>query len=333
MGIEVPTLQGGQGGDPLATAIAIEEISSACATTGVVVSAHRSSCISPLQRFGSVDQRRSILAPLARGEMFGTSALAQSLCEAGRPCVVAVWDQEDHSFVLEGSVHGVVGAAYADWIAVLATENGMGTGADLRGPTAFLVSRWSGGVRAEPPELLSGGRGAHFGTVHFERCKVKPTHVLGNVGDGIAIAQTAVNSGRLAIACVAIGIARAALDESIQFVGEGDMATSPRRNSQGTSLLIADMATEVDAARMLAWRAARSCASASPSSSDCSMAKMYACEMAVRVTESAAQLHGCVGHLTTSSIERHGRDARVTDVFEGASDNQRSIVASEVLLR
>jgi butyryl-CoA dehydrogenase len=330
-GVNVPAAYGGQGADALSCALAIEEVSAACASSGLIMGAHSLLCCDPLCRFGTEPQKRSFLPALARGTKFCASALTQPLGEGDSCSATAQVDATGHGFVLDGSVPGFVGAEYADWILVLAAVSGGMPGRHVGGPTAFVVSTSSDGVRVGPPEPLVGARAAHIAAVRFEDCAVSATQVLGEVGGGRSVAQAARNSGRVAVASQAVGIARAAFEESVAFANDSAGLPTARRESQGLALWLADMATEIDAARMLVWRAARSIASGAKVSAECSMAKVYATEMSARVTHRAAHMRGYGGFLANASVERHGRDARLTEVFEGTSDVQRSVVASDLL--
>jgi butyryl-CoA dehydrogenase len=179
---------------------------------------------------------------------------------------------------------------------------------------------------------LVGARAAHVGAVHFDDCAVSATQVLGGVGAGMKVAQATLDSGRVAIAAQAVGIARAAFEESVKFaMTEPHSAAMARAGSQGDLLLLADMATEIDAARMLVWRAANLRTSGKSASAECSMAKVYATEMSTRVTHMAARMRGYSGIVAHAPSERHRRDAQVTEVFEGTSDIQRSVIASGLL--
>jgi butyryl-CoA dehydrogenase len=333
LGVNVPVAYGGQGADALSCALAIEEVSAACASSGLIMGAHWGLCCEPLCRFGTEQQKRSILPALVRGTTVCASALTQPL-GGGEPCTVtAQLDSTNRGFVLDGSVASVVGAQYADWILVLAAVSGGLQGRHVGEPTAFVVSTLAKGVRVGPPQPLVGARAAHIGAVCLEGCAVSATQVLGEVGGGHGVAQAASNSGRVAIASQAVGIARAAFEESVAFARDSAAWPNARRESQALALLLADMATEIDAARMLVWRAARSIASGAKVSAECSMAKVYATEMSARVAHKAAQMRGHGGFLAGASVERHSRDARVTEVFEGTSDIQRSVVASDLLTR
>jgi butyryl-CoA dehydrogenase len=331
LGLNVPTAYGGRGADALSCALAIEELSAACASSGAIVSVHNSLCCDPLSRFGTEQQKQSLLRALASGTSFGTSALTQEPCDAEAFALTAQVQDSERGFVLSGSVQAVVGAAYADWILVVASVAGSTPGLRGGGPTAFVVSMSSGGVRAGPAEPMVGARAAHVGAVHFDQCAVSATQVLGDVGGGLRVAQATRDSGRVAVACQAVGIARAAFEESVEFAAADARTSAARADSQGLALVLADMATEIDAARMLALRAAIARTSSEPARAECSMAKVYATEMSARVADKAARMRGYSGLLANAPAQRHGRDARVTEVFEGPSDIQRSIIASDLL--
>ena len=231
-------------------------------------------------------------------------------------------------WVLNGAKNWITNGPHADWILVFAVT-------DRSGPkvkhTAFLVERGTRGYTQNAPDHKLGIHAAHSCTVFFENCEVPDANVLGNVGEGFKVAMATLDGGRIGIACQAIGIARAAFGTSVSYAKERKSFGVPIAHHQAIQFMLADMATQLDAARLLAWRAAKMKDGGVRHTTESSIAKLYASEMATRVTHKAIQIHGGYGYSAEFPVERHYRDARITEIYEGTSEIQRIVIAASLL--
>ncbi|MDP9037015.1 MAG: acyl-CoA dehydrogenase family protein [Myxococcota bacterium] len=336
LGVAIPPEHGGAGMDALAYALAIEEISAACASCGVIMSVNNSLFADPLEAFGNADQKGRILAPVARGEKLGCFGLTEPMSGSDAQMMVTGAEKKGDRWVLNGAKNWITNGPHADWILVFAVtergEDASGTPARPRlKHTAFLVERGTPGYTQGPPDHKLGIHAAHSCTVFFENCEVPEGNVLGGVGEGFKIAMATLDGGRIGIACQAIGIARAALERSVAYAKERKSFGVPIAQHQAIQFMLADMATEIDAARLLAWRAATKKDEGVRHTTESSIAKLYASEMATRVTHKAIQIHGGYGYSTELPLERHYRDARITEIYEGTSEIQRLVIAASLL--
>jgi butyryl-CoA dehydrogenase len=237
-------------------------------------------------------------------------------------------EKTSSGWVINGAKNWITNGPRADWILVFAVT-------DRSGPrlkhTAFLVERGTPGYTQNAPDHKLGIHAAHSCTVFFEKCEVPDENVLGGPGDGFKIAMATLDGGRIGIACQAIGIARAALERSVDYAKERRSFGVPIAQHQAIQFMLADMATQVDAARLLAWRAAKLKDKGVRHTAESSIAKLYASEMATRVTHKAIQVHGGYGYSTEFPVERHYRDARITEIYEGTSEIQRLVIAGSLL--
>jgi butyryl-CoA dehydrogenase len=327
MGVAIPVEHGGAGMDALSYAIAIEEVSAACASCGVIMSVNNSLFCDPIYKFGTERQRREILAPAARGDKLGCFGLTEPMSGSDAQTMVTTATKTTAGWVLEGAKNWITNGPYADWIIVFAvTER-----AERVRHTAFLVERGTPGYTHNPHDHKLGIHAAHSCTVFFDKCEVPDENVLGPVGDGFKVAMASLDGGRIGIACQAIGIARAALERSVVYARERKSFGVPIAEHQAIQFMLADMATQIDAARLLAWRAATLKDRAARHTLESSIAKLYASEMATRVTHKAIQIHGGYGYSTEFPVERHYRDARITEIYEGTSEIQRLVIAANLL--
>ena len=328
LGVTIPQEHGGAGMDTLSYAIAMEEISAACASCGVIMSVNNSLFCDPLFKFGTDDQKRRVLVPVARGDKLGCFGLTEPMSGSDAQTMVTSAVRTSDGWVLDGAKNWITNGPHADWILVFAVT-------DRSGPkvkhTAFLVERGAPGYTQNAVDHKLGIHAAHSCTVFFEGCKVPDENVLGNVGDGFKVAMTSLDGGRIGIACQAIGIARAAFETSVAYAKERKSFGVPIAQHQAIQFMLADMATQIDAARLLAWRAATLKGKGVRHTLESSIAKLYASEMATRVTHKAIQIHGGYGYSTEFPVERHYRDARITEIYEGTSEIQRIVIAANVL--
>jgi butyryl-CoA dehydrogenase len=314
--------------DALSYALAMEEISAGCASCGVIMSVNNSLFCDPIVKYGTDDQKKRILGQAARGQKLGCFGLTEPMSGSDAQTMVTTAEKTGGGWVLNGAKNWITNGPHAQWILVFAVT-------DRTGPkvkhTAFLVERGTPGFTLNPADHKLGIHAAQSCTVFFENCKVPDSCVLGSAGEGFKIAMSTLDGGRIGIACQAIGIARAAFEESVAYAKERKSFGVPIAQHQAIQFMLSDMATQVDAARLLAWRAAKMKDNKVRHSAESAMAKLYASEMATRVTHKAIQVHGGYGYSTEFPVERHYRDARITEIYEGTSEIQRIVIAANLL--
>ena len=328
MGIPQPKEFGGQGCDTLTYVLCVEELSKVCATTGVIVSAHTSLGTDPIKKFGTPAQKEKYLRPLASGELLGAFGLTEpgAGTDASGQQTKAVLEG-DH-YVLKGSKIFITNGGEADIYIIFAmTDKSKGT----KGISAFIVEKDFPGFRIGTKEKKMGIRGSATTELIFENCIVPKENLLGQEGKGFGIAMTTLDGGRIGIAAQALGIAEGALEETIAYVKERKQFGRPIAKFQNTQFQIADMATKVEAARYLVYRAAIAKDTKKRFSVEAAMAKLYAAEVAMEVTTKAVQLHGGYGYTREYPVERMMRDAKITEIYEGTSEVQRMVISSNVI--
>jgi len=328
LGIPFPKKYGGQGGDVLAYIMLVEELSKACGTTGVVLSAHTSLCCGPIYEFGTEEQKQKYLAPLAKGEKLGAFGLTEANAgtDAAGQQTKAVLDG-DH-YILNGSKIFITNAANADVFIVLAmTDKSKGT----RGISAFIVEKEYEGFTIGKKELKMGIKGSATCELIFENVKVPKENLIGKEGKGFSIAMKTLDGGRIGIAAQALGLAQGAIDETVKYVKERKQFGRSISKFQNTQFQLADMQTKVDAARLLVYRAAFNKDNRIPYSNEAAMAKLFASETAMEVTNKAVQLHGGYGYTREYPVERMMRDAKITEIYEGTSEVMKMVVSANML--
>ena len=336
LGVAIPLEHGGAGMDVLSYALAMEEISAACASCGVIMSVNNSLFCDPLLKFGSDDQKRRVLAPVARGDQLGCFGLTEPMSGSDAQTMATTAERTRDGWILNGSKNWITNGPHAQWILVFAVSDRGGAGSHPDGRprlkhTAFLVERGTPGYTQNAADHKLGIHAAHSCTVFFENCKVPDENVVGAVNGGFKVAMATLDGGRIGIACQAIGIARAAFDTSVAYAKERRSFGVPIAQHQAIQFMFADMATQIDAARLLAWRAAKMKDEGARHTMESSIAKLYASEMATRVAHKAIQIHGGYGYSTEFPVERHYRDARITEIYEWTSEIQRIVIAANLL--
>jgi butyryl-CoA dehydrogenase len=328
LGIMVPEAWGGAGMDALSYAVALEEIARACASTAVAMSVQSSLVAAPILKEGTDAQRARWLPDLAAGRKIGCFALSEpeagSDAKAQRTRAV----RDGTRWVLNGTKNFITNAPVADLAIVLAATDPSKGG---RGITAFIVPMDSPGLTIGPPDDKLGIRGAPSAQLFLADCAVGDDARLGPEGDGFKIAMRALDGGRIGIAAQALGIARAAFEDAVRYARERKTFGQPIAEHQAIQFKLADMRTEIEAARMLLWRAAVKKDSGGAYSTDASMAKLFASEVANRAAKEAVQIFGGYGYLRDYPAERHFRDAKITEIYEGTSEIQRLVIASALL--
>ncbi len=336
LGMAIPEEHGGGGLDALSYVLAMEEISAACASSGVIMSVNNSLFCDPLSKFGTAQQKAEILAPVARGEKLGCFGLTEPMSGSDAHTMLTFAEKQGDSWVINGAKNWITNGPHADYILLFAVSArpdasaGAKSGGKVR-HTAFVIPAGTPGFTKNARDHKLGIHGAHSCTVFFENCRVPDAAVVGPVGDGFKVAMATLDGGRIGIAAQALGIARAALDAATAYAKERKSFGVPIAQHQAIQFMLADMATELDAARLLTWRAASLKDQGIRHTMESAQAKLYASEVATRVAHKSLQIHGGYGYSTEFSPERHYRDARITEIYEGTSEIQRIVIAAKVL--
>ncbi|MFI3238392.1 MAG: acyl-CoA dehydrogenase [Lachnospiraceae bacterium] len=333
LGIPVPKEFGGQGCDPLTYAMCVEELSKVCGTTGVIVSAHTSLCIDPIMTYGTPAQKAKWLPELASGNKLGAFGLTEpgAGTDAQGQQTKAVRDGDD--FIINGSKVFITNGKEADIYVIFAITDVV---EDKRGRkkkiiTAFVVEKGTPGFTFGVKEKKMGIRGSSTYELIFTDCRIPKENMLGAEGKGFGIAMHTLDGGRIGIAAQALGLAAGALEATIAYTQERKQFGRSISAFQNTQFQIADMATKVEAARLLVYKAAMAKATQKNYSLEAAMAKLYAAEVAMEVTNKAVQLHGGYGYTREYDVERMMRDAKITEIYEGTSEVQRMVIAANVI--
>jgi butyryl-CoA dehydrogenase len=328
LGIYVPESYGGAGLDALSYALVTEEINRACASTGVVMSSHVSLVVDPLLHYGSDAQKDRFLRPLASGEKLGCFALSEPASGSDAAAMRMSARRDGDAWVLNGTKNFITNGASADITLVFAQADAR---AKHRGIAAFLVEKGTGGFSVGKLEHKLGIRGSDTAQLVFQDCRVPPANLLGEVGEGFKIALSTLDGGRISIAAQAVGIARACLEDSLAYAKEREAFGKKIVEFQAIQWKLADMATEIDAARLLVWRAATLKDRGEDHILAAAQAKLFASDVAVRAARECVQIFGGYGYLTDFPAERHYRDAKITEIYEGTSEIMNLVIAQEIL--
>lgn len=328
MGVAVPEEYGGAGMDNICYAIAMEEISRACASTSVILSVNNSLACDPILSFGSEEQKRNYLVPLATGKHLGCFGLTEpgAGSDAGSQKTTAVRDGSQ--YVLNGTKNFITNAPQADTCVLFAMTD---REKKHKGITAFILDMKKEGVTVGKEEKKLGICASATASIILEDVKIPAENRLGNEGEGFKIAMQTLDGGRIGIAAQAIGIARASLEDALAYAKERKQFGQPIANFQAIQWMLADMAAEIDAARLLTYRAAWRKDRNLRYTKESSMAKLYASEAAMRASVKGIQIHGGYGYIREYPAERHFRDAKITEIYEGTSEIQRIVIASALL--
>ncbi|WP_121663917.1 acyl-CoA dehydrogenase [Metabacillus litoralis] len=315
---------GGIGSDYLAYVIAVEELSRVCASTGVTLSAHTSLAGWPLYKFGNEEQKQKYLKPMALGEKIGAYGLTEpgSGSDAGGMRTNAREDGD--YYILNGSKIFITNGGIADIYIVFAVTD---PSSKSKGTTAFIVEKDFEGFSVGKKESKMGIRSSPTTEIMFEECKVPKENVLGEIGDGFKIAMMTLDGGRNGIAAQAVGIAQGALDAAIAYAKEREQFGKPIAAQQGISFKLADMATNIEAARLLTYQAAWLESEGLPYGKESAMSKLFAGDTAMKVTTEAVQVFGGYGYTKDYPVERFMRDAKITQIYEGTQEIQRLVIS------
>jgi len=328
LGVPVPEQWGGGGMSSVAYALAVEELSRGCASVGVTVSAHTSLACDPILKFGTDAQKERFLKPLASGAKLGALAMTEpgAGSDLGAAQMVAVRDGE--SYVLNGTKIFITNGGVADIVVVLASTD---RAKKTKGLATFIVEKGTPGFTVGKTEHKLGIRASNTAELVFQDCRVPAANLLGGEGQGFKVGLGTLDGGRIGIAAQAVGIGRAALEKAVGYAKQRQQFGQAIGSFQAIQWMIADSATELDAARLLYLRAAALKDKGERFSSEAAMAKLFASETATKVTHRALQVHGGYGYTTEYPLERHYRDARITEIYEGTSEVMRLVIAGGLL--
>jgi len=328
LNLTIPKEYGGVDADGVSYSIAIEEISRACASTGIIVGVHNSLGSSPLVKYGTDDQKAKYLPRLATGEMLGAFALTESGAGSDAAAQQTVAVREGDEYILNGTKVFCTNGPQAGLINVFAmTDRSKGT----RGISCFLVEKDTPGFEIGHLEEKMGIKGSHQSEIILEDCRIPARNLIGKEGRGFGIAMQSLDAGRVGVAAQALGIAQGALDESIIYAKQREQFGKPIARLQAIQWMIAEMATEIQAARHLVYHAGFMKTSGQRYSKEAAMAKLYASEVAGRATDKAVQIHGGYGYVREYAVERYFRDAKITQIYEGTSEVQKLVIAGTLL--
>ncbi|XP_074062130.1 short-chain specific acyl-CoA dehydrogenase, mitochondrial [Macrotis lagotis] len=328
LAMDVPEEFGGASLDYLAYAIALEEISRGCASSGVIMSVNNSLYLGPILKFGSKQQKQQWISPFTSGDQIGCFALSEpgNGSDAGAASTTARLDGD--SWVLNGTKAWITNAWEASAAVVFANHD---KSLKHKGITAFLVPMPTPGLSLGKKEDKMGIRASSTASLIFEDCRIPKDSVLGEMGMGFKIAMQTLDMGRIGIAAQALGIAQASLDCAVHYAENRMAFGSPLTKLQNIQFKLADMALALESARLLTWRAAMLKDNRKPFSKEAAMAKLAASEAATRIAHQAIQILGGMGYVTEMPAERHYRDARITEIYEGTSEIQRLVIAGHLL--
>ena len=328
LGVAVPEEWGGAGLDNVCYALAIEELSRGDGSVGVIASVNNSLYCDPVLKFGTDAQKQEFLAPFARGEKLGCFGLTEPEAGSDAAAQRTTAVKKGDGYVINGSKNWITNGPVADAIVLFAmTDRSVGH----KGISAFLVPTNAKGFVRAAPDRKMGISAAVSCSMFFEDMVVPAKNRLGNEGDGFKVAMSTLDGGRIGIAAQAIGIARAAFEEALRYAQERKTFGQPIASHQAIQFMLADMATEIDAARLLTLKAAGMKDQGVRHSAESAMAKLYASEMASRVANKGLQIHGGQGYSKEFDAERHVRDARITEIYEGTSEIQRIVISGALL--
>jgi alkylation response protein AidB-like acyl-CoA dehydrogenase len=327
MGMMIPAELGGSGADTVSYVLALSEIASACASTAVVMSVQNSIVCESLYRMGSDDQHQRFLKPLAQGEAIGAFALTEPNAGSDPVSQKTKAVRDGDTYILTGTKRFITTGKNADVVIVTAvTDPAM----RHKGITAFIVPRDTPGFKVGSVEDKMGLRASDTTDLNFDDCPIPADQRLGQEGQGFELAMKGLDGGRIGIAAQSIGVAQAALDAAVSYAREREQFGVKISKFQGLRWMIADMATELEAARQLTYSAAAMKDRGESYTQQASMAKLFASEMVNRVTAQALQIHGGYGYTKEYPVERYYRDARVFTIYEGTSEIQRVVISNNI---
>jgi len=328
MGMNVPPEYNGAGVDTVSYSVALQEVAYACAATAVIMSVHNSVACGPVYLFGSDYLKEHYLKPLAAGKKLGCFALTESSAGSDPAGQRSRAVRDGDSYIINGTKMFISSGKHADVVVVTAYTD---REKKHRGISAFVVEKGTPGFSVGKEEDKMGLRGSDTTELVFEDCRIPAENLLGQEGDGFVIAMASLDGGRIGIASQSVGLAQACLDAAVNYARERVQFNRPISQFQGIRWMIADMATQIEAARLLTFNAAAMRDRGENFSAAASMAKVFASEMANKVAYQALQIHGGYGYMKEYPVERYYRDARVFTIYEGTSEIQRKVIAKHVI--
>jgi len=327
-GLPIPAKYGGAGEDVLSYVLAVEEISKASAALGVTLAVHVSLVSQPLLWFGTEKQKMRYLKPLAQGKQFGSFCLTEPGAGSDVASMESKAVPKGGDYVITGRKYFIVNAPIASTYLVFAmTDKSLAH----RGISCFIVERGMAGVKIGKIFDKMGIRSSVVSEIKFDNVRVPAANMLGRPGDGFKIAMETLDCGRISIAAQAVGIGQAALNAAVEYAKTRVQFGRPIADLQAIRWMIADMATEIEAARLLTYKAARLTDQRAKHTKEASMAKLFAASTAVEAARKALQIHGGYGYMTDLPLERYYRDAKITEIYEGTSEVQRLVISNELL--
>ncbi len=327
-GLQVPKKYGGAELDTISYAITIEELSRVCAAIGLCVTVHNSVGAYPIVRFGTADQKKKFLPLLASGEYIGAFCLTEANAGSDAGAVETTAIFEDGKYVINGTKVFVTNGGVCGLALIFAITE---PNEPRSGASVLMVEKSMPGFSVGELEDLCGMRANPVSSLFLEDVRLSKSHMLGRPGDGLKIGLSALDTGRIGIGAQALGIAQAAFEAAVKYSKERQQFKKPISSFQTIQNYLADMATEIDAARLLLYRACAFKDAGQPFGAEAAMAKLYCSTTATRVTSLALQIHGGYGYSKEFDVERYFRDAKVTEIYEGTSEVQRMVVARSVL--
>ncbi len=327
-GIQAPQQLGGAGLDTISYAITIEEISRVCAAMGLCISVHNSVALYPILTFGTPEQHQRWAAPLAKGEKIGAFCLTEPNAGSDAGSISATAIAKDDYWLVNANKVFVTNGGIADICLIFARTD---PDAGRRGISVVVAERGAPGFVVGDLEDLCGMRANPVTSIRLYDCRLPKDWLLGNAGQGLSIGLAALDTGRIGIGAQAVGIAQGALEEAVQYAKQRQQFSTPLAKHQAIQIMLADMSTQVDAARMMVYRAAWLKDQNVSVSKAAAQAKLFAAEAACHVADLAVQVHGGYGYSKSYAVERYYRDARVTRIYEGTSEIHRMVIAREVL--
>jgi butyryl-CoA dehydrogenase len=328
MGVSIAEEYGGSGGDSLHLVIATEEIARACASTSTIYLASLSLACYPIYLFGTEEQKRRFVVPLAKGQKLACFALTEPGAGSDAAAIKTAATLRNDHYVLDGTKTFITNGAEADTVVVFATVN---KSLRHKGIISLIVDKGTPGFSVGKKERKLGVRGSSTAELIFESCQVPVENRLGDEGSGFKVAMGAIDASRINVAAQAVGIARAGLEASLAYARDRQQFGQAISGFQAIQWMLADMATHVDAARLLAYRAAFLKNQGLPYLKEAAMAKLFAAEVAMNVTTKAVQIHGGYGYIKDYPVERYFRDAKIMEIYEGTSEMQRMTIARQLI--
>jgi len=328
MGMGVPAEYNGAGVDTISYSLALQEIGYACASTAVIMSVHNSVSCGPIYRFGSEYLKENYLKPLAAGEKLGCFAITEPSAGSDPASQKTTAKKDGDSYILNGTKAWITSGKSSDVVVCSAYTDKT---KKHRGISAFILDKGLPGFSVGPNEDKMGQKASDSTSLIFEDCRVPAENLLGEEGQGFIIAMTALDEGRIGIASMSVGIGQACLDAAISYAKEREQFGKSLSKFQGLRWMMADMAVQIEAARLLTFNAAAMKDNKERFTAEASMAKLFASETANKVAYKALQIHGGYGYSKEYPVERYYRDARVTTIYEGTSEVQRIVIANNII--